>query len=341
VLALRTRAAQPLCAVSFDLAGAHPTTDASDLDRFAEQVGLSILAAMCTSEVSQHRLVEESLPQAVWEQLETPEAMARAGAMFTKFGFFTQPVTVEKLLGYRAVSEAVSAHYSEGCYAAYDIEIPGLITTATGSARLVDKRAITRDDQAIVVGVTPERDGALVRPVEGMERVVPSVEAVELMSICQAVPTHERLNRAGEPVMTPNVRAILHGHLGVEQYDPEFVECVTLDAPYHRHLVSCGTGALARGTATAFARSAALQQLDDPRSVVFVEQPGHGVVIVEKWVEGNRAFEAIYEQLAQGRLRMTMDVPQGPVMWEAHAVADGRRVMRKVVTDAVRSRISL
>ena len=129
-------------------------------------------------------------------------------------------------------------------------------STATGSAKLVDKRSITRHDQAIVVGIKPERDGAVVLPLEGNEDLCPSIEAMEMMGICKAAGTHSRLNSRGETVEVSNVRCILHGHLGIADYDPAFVESVRLDAPYYQQLVSCGTDALANGTCAAFSRSA-------------------------------------------------------------------------------------
>ena len=259
--------------------------------------------------------------------------MVRAGSTFTEFGFFTTPIYIEKVLGYRGISEAISAQYSEGCYGVYDADIPGLITTATGSSRLVDKRAITREDQAVVIGVKPERDGAIVRPVAGMETVVPSVEAVEMMSICQAISSHTRTNSRGEPVIVPNVRAVLHGHLGVAAFDPDRVEAVRLDPLYYTQLVSCGTGALANATAAAFSRSQSLHNLHDPRALVFLEQPGHGVMVVEKWPAPGvqtAPFETIRQYLRAGYLSMTYDIAQGPVEWEPQPGPDGRPMMRRV-----------
>jgi hypothetical protein len=332
VMAVRSEASlRPLCAVHFDLAGARPVTDAADLPAFAQEVGLRVLAATCTAEINNHIFLPEPLPAQTWERLSTPEAMIRAGTMFAEFDFFTNPVSIEKLIGYRELSEAVSAHYSEGCYAVFEPEIPGLIATATGSARLVDKRHISRTDQAIVIGVKPEGDGAIVRSVADRGQVVPSVEAVEMMKICQAASTHEHINGSGRAVDVPNVRAILHGHLGVASYNPDKVESVSLDPPYYSHLVSCGTGALAAGTATAFGRSSSLGDLNDPRAVIFLEQPGHGVVVVEKWVKGRRPFEVIREYLAKRDLEMTLDVPQGSILWERQQLPNGHPVMQKAV----------
>ena len=321
---------RPLSAMLFDLAGAHPTVLARDPQTFAQELGLRLLATSGAHEVNAHVFSGETFPQARWEQLASPDAMIRAGRVFGEFGFLTDPIAIEKITGFRSVSEAISAQYSEGCFATYEPEIPGLIVTASGSSRLVDKRRIQRSDQAIVVGVKPERDGAIVRPIAGLDRVVPSVEAVELMSICQAVPTRRRSNRHAEEVEVPVARSILHGHIGVAAYDPARVESVQLDEPYYRHLVSCGTGVLAEGTSSAFSRSSALNDPDDPRLVVFLEQPGHGVVVVEKWVEGRQPFEVMRDCLASGDLQASLQVPQGWIDWELITRSDGRRMMQKV-----------
>jgi len=333
VMALRTQDGKPYRAMHMDLAGAHPVTDATDLELFAEDAGARLLAAVCATEVNHHTYLTEPVPSELWQSLSSPDAMIRAGSVFTEFGFFTTPLYVEKILGYRGLSDAISAQFSEGCYAVYEPEIPGLLTTATGSSRLVDKRSISRLDQAVVVGTTPSRQGAVVRPVAGMEQVVPSVEAVEMMGLCERVPQHQHLNSHGLPVTVPNVRAILHGHLGVAAFDPKYVETVMLEPLYYTQLVSCGTGALAEGTAAAFARSESLRDLRDPRRVVFLEQPGHGVMVVEKWPpapDSSRPFDTIHEYLSNGRLQMTFDIAQGPVHWESSLGADGVRLMRRV-----------
>ncbi len=333
VMALRTQNGRPYRAMHFDMAGAHPVTDATDMEVFAEDAGARVLAAVCAVEVNHHSFVDEPVSAELWESLSSPDVMVRAGSMFTQFGFFTTPLYVEKLLGYRGISDAISAQFSEGCYAIYEPDIPGLLTTASGSSRLVDKRSISRMDQAVVVGMRSDHEGAMVRPVAGMERVVPSVEAVEMMGLCERVPHHDHLNSHGKPVSVPNARAILHGHLGVAAFDPAKVEAVRLSSLYYTQLVSCGTGALAEGTATAFAASESLRDLKDPRRVIFLEQPGHGVMVVEKWPlpdDGTQPFETIHDYLSSGVLQMTLEVAQGPVHWEMAPGPDERPLMRRV-----------
>jgi hypothetical protein len=188
----------------------------------------------------------------------------------------------------------------------------------------------------VIVGIRPGGDGAFVRPVEGLDPVLPSVEAVEMLSIAQAVPTHTRTLDSGAPANVPNLRALLHGHLGVAAYDPAYVEAVELEPLYYTQLVSCGTGPLALGTASAFARSKALRDLNDPRRLVFLEQPGHGVMVAEKWSDasdGRTAFETIHAYLQAGHIQMTLDIPQGPITWETMTDTDGRTLQRKVASE--------
>src|SRR6266542_4692817 len=54
VMAVRTRAGKPYRALHFDLAGAHPVTDATDLEAFAAEAGPRVLAAVCATEVNHH-----------------------------------------------------------------------------------------------------------------------------------------------------------------------------------------------------------------------------------------------------------------------------------------------
>jgi hypothetical protein len=110
----------------------------------------------------------------------------------------------------------------------------------------------------------------------------------------------------------------------VASFDPQFVEHVALDAPYYRYLVSCATGAQARAIKVAFARSEALQNPDDPRQVVACVLPGHGVVIVEKWVPGKASFQVIWEYMDAGHLVIAKGIPQGPF---DYVESEGQKVL--------------
>jgi hypothetical protein len=79
--------------------------------------------------------------------------------------------------------------------------------------------------------------------------------------------------------------------------------------------VSCATEAQAQGIKEAFARSEALRNPADPRQLVFTVLPGHGCVIAEKWVEGKRPFQLIWEAMDSGKLQIVNRIPQGPMAY--------------------------
>jgi hypothetical protein len=85
---------------------------------------------------------------------------------------------------------------------------------------------------------------------------------------------------------------------------------------YLYYPVSCSTDAQYRAVQEAFSSSSALQNPDDPRQIVFTVLPGHGVVIVEKWVEGKQAFQAIWEAMDNKHIEISNDIPQGPFVFQ-------------------------
>jgi hypothetical protein len=94
------------------------------------------------------------------------------------------------------------------------------------------------------------------------------------------------------------------------------VEHVYLDQPYYHFPVSCSTEAQANAIKDAFSRSEALLNPDDPRQVVFTVLPGHGIVIVEKWVAGKPPFQVMWDYIDSGKLRVENLVPQGPLTFQ-------------------------
>jgi len=304
---------RPLAAYHFDLVGAYPRSEARDLDSFYADIVLRIATTVSTREVNRHEVIPEPIPHALWGRLSTPAAMREAGRQLGRHSFFTHMVRIPDLIQVPAVGDAVARQYSEGCFATWDPTLQALVATVTGSARPVDKEHVTEDDLAVIVGVRPDGGGALVRPVEGKRNDPPSSEAVEMMDMDRALPT-VTLGPAwdvSQPV--PVVRSKLHGHRGVAAYDPRLVEYLPLDPPYYHYLVSCATDAQARGIKQAFARSQALREAEDPRQVAFTVLPGHGVVIVEKWVPGKAPFQVIWEYMDAGCLQIENLIPQGPM----------------------------
>jgi hypothetical protein len=116
----------------------------------------------------------------------------------------------------------------------------------------------------------------------------------------------------------PVIRSKLHGHRGVRSFDPRRVEYVSLAESYLYYPVSCSTDAQYRAVREAFLSSHALQNPDDPRQVVFTILPGHGMILVEKWVERKQAFQAIWEAMDNGEIELSNHVPQGPFTFECN-----------------------
>ncbi len=318
---------EPEYVYHFDLVGAYPrSTTAQGEDAFYDDIALRVVTVLSTRDVTDHRVVEPPIPYDVWRRLSAPEAMCRAARELGKRHFFTRMVRIEELVHVPVVAGAVASQYSEGCFATWEPEVNALIATVTGSSRPIEKAQITENELAVIVGVSPDGTGALVRHVEGKERNdPPSSEAVELMDMDRLLPKITvRLD--GREVEVPVVRSKLHGHRGIASYDPSRVEFVPLDPPYYHYLVSCATEAQAIGVKAAFARSEALRRPDDPRQVVFTVLPGHGVVMVEKWMPDKAPFQLLWEFMDEGILTVDAHVPQGPMWYEQEGA---RMVLRE------------
>jgi hypothetical protein len=308
--------AQPQTIYHFDLVGAYPQSRADDADRFYRDVVLRMVTRVSTYEISQHQPAGEPISVARWSTLETPAAMYAASRELDQRGFFTEMVRISDLVHIPAVQQAISSQYSEGCFATWDAELSAMVATVTGSARPVNKGEISRADLSVITGIRDDGLGALLRPVEGLPNDPPSSEAVEMFAMDQHLPriTLTQGRSAGKTV--PVIRSKLHGHRGVTAYDPDMVEFVPLDPAYYAYPVTCGTAAQAAAIQQAFDRSAALNQPDDPRQVVFTMLPTHGVVIAEKWAPHKAPFQLIWEHLDAGRLVIAGKVPQGALGYQ-------------------------
>ncbi len=302
---------EPLEAYHFDLVGAYPRCSAQDADAFYEDMVLRMITAVSTSEVTEHQMLPDPVPQDVWQGLSTREDMCRAGQRLGEREFFTDMVRIADLVHVPSMSDAVASQYSEGCFATWDPSLGALIATATGSARPVDKGRITEEDLSIIAGLRSDGKGALVRRVAGRRDVMPSSEAVEMMGMDAGLPFVSLNGGASVPV----IRSKLHGHRGIAAYDPLRVEFVRLDAPYYHYPVSCATVAQAQAIVSAFSRSEALTRPEDPRQVVFTVLPGHGVVMAEKWVPGTAPFQTLWEAMDAGHLVVENRIPQGELSY--------------------------
>ncbi len=312
----------PDYAYHFDLVGSYPRSDGGDAQALYDNIVLRIATVASTHEVTNHQVMDGLIARAQWDGLSTPEAMRRAGQELGRRNFFTEMVMIERLVHVPAVSDAVASQYSEGCFSTWEPALPGLIATVTGSSRPVDKTSIGPDDLAVIVGVRLDGSGALLRHVEGHRNDPPSSESVEMIDMDAVLP-HVMLGAGWEaPGEVPAARSKLHGHRGIAAYDPAVVEFAPLDAAYYHYPVSCATHAQAHGIKSAFSRAQALRDPGDPRQLVFTVLPGHGAVIVEKWVPGYAPFQAVWEAMDSGALEISSRVPQA---WVAYRLgADGR-----------------
>jgi len=303
----------PLYVYHFDLVGAFPkSVNKDDPTLFYHDIVLRLITTVSTHEITDHQVVGEPIPHKTWASWPAPKAMLLAAKELGKRHFFTEMVRINELAKVPAVQDAVASQYSEGCFAVWEPRVNGLIATITGSARPVDKDNITEDDLAIIMGVRPDRKGAIVRHVAGKRNDPPSSEAVEMIDMDAPLP-HIDLHPPewDFTAQVPVVRSKLHGHRGVWSYDPALVEYTPLSPEYFDFIVSCATEAQASGVRGAFSRAQCLLNPDDPRQIAFTILPGHGVVIAEKWVAGTVPFQSIWEAMDNGQLVIDSHVPQG------------------------------
>ena len=305
---------KPQSAFLFDLVGAHPQIRFEDPQAFYGDIAARILTAASTSEITNHEIVQPPIPRTEWEGLSSIEEMTRASRELGKRDFFTEMIKVSQLAEIPGFSEAISSQYSEGCFATWEPRVNGLLTTITGSARPVRKENITDQDLAVIVGIKPGRDGALIRKVEGHPNHPPSSEAVEMIGMDLALPKIRLRDGSQAPV----IRSKLHGHRGVRSFDWTRAEYVPLPESYQHYPVSCSTDAQYRAVQEAFSRSYSLQNPEDPRQLVFTVLPGHGVVIVEKWVDGKAPLQVIWEAMDEKVIEIMNLIPQGTFAFETH-----------------------
>jgi len=316
----------PLEVYHFDLVGANPRSIANGTDAFYEDIVLRLVTSMSTIEVKDHQIIGDPVSENDWKALSTLAAMSEAGRQIGERGFFTDMVHISDIVDVPKVTDTIADQYSEGCFATWDPQVDALISTVTGSARPVDKGAITEEDLAVIVGVRLDGMGAQVRHVEGKRNDPPSTEAVELIDMDNLLPKIELGPEWDVQARVPVVRSKLHGHRGIKTYDPCCVEYVPLDPPYYSYPVSCATNAQAQGIKAAFSRSECLQNPEDPRQIAFTVLPGHGVVIAEKWVPGKEPFQLIWEAMDSGYLEVDNLVPQGAM--EYTPAPDGRMILQ-------------
>ncbi len=303
----------------FDLVGAYPIISAANREHFYTDLVLRMAAVCSTREITKHQVVDPPTDHAQWANLKTPPIMLQTSKLLGERNFFTEMIRIPDLIHAPIIGDSISRQYSEGCFTTWEPEIDALIATITGSARPVKKEAITENELAVIVGVRPDGEGALVRHVTGKLNDSPSSEAVEMIEMDKALPKIMLEEEWGIASAVPVARSKLHGHRGVAAYDARYVEYAPLDAPYFAYPVSCATEAQAQGIKAAFSRAAALQNPADPRQVVFTVLPGHGIVVAEKWAPGTEPFQTIIEYMDQGKLQIENQIPQKTLAYVPNA----------------------
>lgn len=310
----------------FDLVGAYPASMPNgSTEAMYDDIVLRMATCLSSVDINHHTVAGDPLPHELWASLATPRAMSRAGYELGLRRFFTETVVVSSLAQVPAVSGVVASQYSEGCFGTWEPALDALIATVTGSARPVDKTAITDDELAVITGVRPDYMGAVVRHVAGKRNDPPSSEAVEMFDMDRLLPQIELGGGWPQAGRVPVIRSKLHSHRGIKAFDPALVEYVPLDEPYLHYFVTCGTDAQARGVRDAFGRSQAMQNPADPRQIAFTILPGHGVVLAEKWLAGKEPFQLLWEAMDAGSLVVDSHVPQGLFIYLAGE--DGRSVV--------------
>jgi len=307
----------------FDLAGAYPRIVGRTPERLCAELALRIVTQLSTRAVTFHRVVGARITRELWQRAAAPAAMLRVSRELGRRDFFTRMVRIADLVEVPALTDAIAQQYSEGCFGTWDPDLGAQVVTVTGSGKPVAKSELSEDDLAVIGELLDGGAGVAVRPVAQLRNDPPSSEAVEFAAIDTQLPRCPLPREfGGQP--GPVVRSKLHGHRGVTAYDPATVEFVPLAAPFHDYLVSCSTDAQARGIAEAFGRAQALRDPADPRTVVFTILPGHGLLMVEKWVAGAEPFSVLLRAMDEGRLEVCSRVPQGRF---AYARAGGRMVL--------------
>ena len=316
---------EPAEAFLFDLAGAYPRILGGQFERFCGEVALRIATQLSTREVTMHQVQGEPIARALWQRAQGPKAMLAVSRELGRREFFTRMVRVADLVEVPALTDALAQQYSEGCFATFDPLLRAQIVTVTGSSQPVQKMSIVEDDLAVIGEVLDGGHGVAVRAVEGLRNDPPSSEAVEFEAIDAVLPRAVPPAEFGIAVPMPVVRSKLHGHRGVSGYDPRTVEFVPLSPAYYDYLVSCSTEAQAVGIAEAYRRSRALRDPNDPRTIVFTVLPGHGMLMVEKWLPGRAPFEELLRAIDERRIDICHGVPQG---WMRYAPVGGRMELR-------------
>jgi hypothetical protein len=181
--------------------------------------------------------------------------------------------------------------FSEGMLFAFDPGTQTMMVTASGSWD-VDKRALRPDEVVMVGGLENGKLQVLVP--QGVRTKGPSVEALEMFSLLQAVPRVRvmevssgvwRLDPAGT-VEVPVIRAGIHVHVGVQTADEYWIESIPANRQLYPYGFGCGTDLMCGLAQDAARRSRAISDPSDPRAHIRWPMLYHGDTAIELWKPG-------------------------------------------------------
>ncbi|MGA2111775.1 MAG: hypothetical protein ABSG98_06455 [Anaerolineales bacterium] len=274
------------------LEGGHP----SDTQQVAERLRDRLVTAASAKEVgADYEVHEGAMTLEEWQHSPLPGALIEAGQRMDRLRLLPPPKQIGEY-----VSEKLARIYerylgmkgfSEGMLFVYDPGTQTMMVTASGSWA-VDKRALRPDEVVMVSGLN---DGKLqVLAPQGLRTKGPSVEAMEMFSLLQAVPRVRvkeaasgswRLDPAGT-VEVPIIRAGIHVHVGVKSADEFWIESIPANRKLYPYGFGCGTDLMCGLAQDAARRSRAICDRTDPRAYVRWPMLYHGDTALELWKPG-------------------------------------------------------
>ena len=285
------------------LEGGHPTETHAKVDGLRDR----LVASASAREVGgRFDVNNDAITQAVWNATNIPDEIVRAGHRMHQLGLLPQPQKISDYVSHR-MARVYERYlglrgFSEGMLFAVDPLTGTTMVTASGSWD-VDKRALHRDEVTALSGIDEGR--VQVQAPFGVRPKGPSVEALEVLSLLDAVPRVRlspdgangwRLDPNGQTEV-PIIRSGIHAHIGVSSADDAVVETVEPDRKNYPYGFGCGTDLMCEVARNTVERSSAINNPKDRRRYVRWPMLYHGEMVIELWKEGaeNVTFEGLLD----------------------------------------------
>ena len=285
------------------LEGGHPTETTARIEGLRDRL---VAGASAQAVGGRFEINDDAITQAAWRETQIPDEIVRAGHRMHQLGLLPQPQKISDYVSPR-MARVYQRYlglkgFSEGMLFAVDPLTGTSMVTASGSWD-VDKRALHRDEVTAVSGIIDGR--VQVQAPVGVRPKGPSVEALEVLSLLEAVP-RVRVSRHGangwrlDPqgdVEVPIVRSGIHAHVGVVSADDAVVETVEPDRQNFPFGFGCGTDLMCEVARSTVERSSAINDPADRRRYVRWPMLYHGEMVVELWKEGAKdvSFEGLLD----------------------------------------------